>query len=464
MQPILKKCIVFCLMIAGLISCMSDPDFSSSPNKLLTFSTDTLRFDTLFADIPSATRWLKVYNRNKEPLLISDIRLSSENKEFRINVDGESGTTFQHIEILGKDSIFIAVETTLSPSGSNDPVIARDAILFSFNGITQKIELEALSWDAVKWNGMIVNKHLTLTSEKPYLIYDSLYVAPDALLDVKPGAKLFFHKKARLIVDGSLHAVGVLGKPIVFRGDRLDDMLSGLPYDKVAGQWGGITFTDNSYDNKFYYCDIHSAVDAVRINGKNTTSSQPQLIIKNSIIHNSLKTGLYAQNTNLSVSGVQISNSGENLVDLNGGIYDFTNCTIANLYSFGPIYGYALNVASDEKNSAVSIRNSIVWGKNRNEIYLSSSTDHPIIFTCENSLLKGKEEQSDNYVNVIWNKDPQFVVKGIDHYFDFRLDSASVARKLGKQPIAPALDVDYYGINRNVENPDAGAYEYSKLK
>ncbi|MGL5787923.1 MAG: right-handed parallel beta-helix repeat-containing protein [Bacteroidales bacterium] len=464
MQSILTKCIVFCALISGLMSCMSDPDFSSNPNKLLTFSADTLRFDTLFADVPSATRWLKVYNRNKEPLLINDIRLSSETKEFRINVDGESGSVFQNIEILGKDSIFIAVETTLKPAASNDPVIAQDAILFSFNGITQKIELEALSWDAIKWDGMVVNKHLTLTSEKPYLIYDSLYVAPDALLDIKAGTRIFFHKKARLIVDGSIHATGQQGMPVVFRGDRLDDMLSGLPYDKVSGQWEGISFSEKSYDNKFDYCDIHSSVNAIRIEGKSMTSLQPQLIIKNSLIHNSLKTGLWAKNTSLSVSGSQITNSGENLLDLNGGVYNFVNCTIANLYSFGAVYGYAVNVSSEEKELSLIMRNSIVWGKNRNEIYIPSSATNNITYKFENSLLKGKEEQTENYQNIIWNIDPRFKAKGTDHYFDFRLDSASVARGLGKQPISPAPDIDFYGVNRNVENPDAGAFQYSGEK
>ncbi|MGL5919025.1 MAG: right-handed parallel beta-helix repeat-containing protein, partial [Bacteroidales bacterium] len=66
MHSILKTGVALCLMVSGLFSCMSDPDFSTNPDKVLTFSTDTLRFDTLFADVPSATRWLKVYNRNKK--------------------------------------------------------------------------------------------------------------------------------------------------------------------------------------------------------------------------------------------------------------------------------------------------------------------------------------------------------------------------------------------------------------
>ncbi|MGL5918952.1 MAG: hypothetical protein ACRCZQ_00380, partial [Bacteroidales bacterium] len=61
-------------------------------------------------------------------------------------------------------------------------------------------------------------------------------------------------------------------------------------------------------------------------------------------------------------------------------------------------------------------------------------------------------------------KDPQFRTVNADHFFDFRLDSTSVARQLGRQPVAPAPDVDFYGVNRDVEKPDAGAFEYSKIK
>lgn len=464
MHSILKTGIVFCLMASGFYSCMSDPDFTTNPGKVLTFSTDTLRFDTLFADVPSATRWLKVYNRNKQPLLIADIRLKSDNGEFRINVDGESGTDFKDIEILGKDSIFIAVETTLQSTGKNEPVLSDDAIVFSFNGQQQTVQLEALAWDAIRWNGKVVNNKMTLTADKPYLIYDSLYVGTDALLDIKPGAKLFFHKNARLIVDGSLNAEGTVEQPVLFRGDRLDDMLSGLPYDRVAGQWDGLVFTEKSFDNVLSYCNIHSTVNAIQIKGKETISGAQQLIIKNSIIHNALKSGLTAENAHLLIAGTQITNSGENLVNLNGGVFDFVQCTIANLYSFGPIYGYALNLGATEKPLSIEVRNSIVWGKSRNEIYIPSAAENVIQARFSNSVLKGKEEQSDNFVNIVWNKDPQFRTVNADHFFDFRLDSASVARQLGRQPVAPAPDIDFYGVNRDVEKPDAGAFEYSKIK
>lgn len=464
MHSIIKKGVAFCLIALGGASCMSDPDFTSNPNKRLTFSTDTLRFDTLFADVPSATRWLKVYNRNKEPLLITDIRLQSDKKEFRINVDGESGTDFKDIEILGKDSIFIAVETTLQATGKNEPVMSDDAIVFSFNGHQQKIQLEALAWDAIRWNGKVVNSQLTLTPDKPYLIYDSLYVAPDALLDIKPGARLFFHKHARLIVDGSVRAIGTVQSPILFRGDRLDDMLSGLPYDRVAGQWDGFVFTEKSYENELSYCDIHSAVKAIQIRGKETTSEQKQLVVHNTIIHNALKSGLLAENANLLITGTQITNSGENLVDLNGGNYEFVQCTIANLYSFGPVYGYALNLGALGSALTVKVRNSIVWGKGRNEFYIPSQPENSVQVLFSNSILKGKEEQNDQFVNISWNQDPRFRVVNADHFFDFRLDSASVARELGRQPVAPALPVDYYGVDRNVEKPDAGAFEYTKVK
>ena len=81
----------------------------------LEFSVDTLRFDTVFTELGSATRILKVYNRYEERIRISKISLvDNAGGKFRMNVDGFSSNEVSDIEIEGNDSLI------LSYSGTSD--------------------------------------------------------------------------------------------------------------------------------------------------------------------------------------------------------------------------------------------------------------------------------------------------------------------------------------------------------
>lgn len=56
-----------------------------------------------------------IYNRNDQPLLISEIMLASgEETGFRINVDGRKGDHFQDVRIQADDSLYVFVEVTVN--------------------------------------------------------------------------------------------------------------------------------------------------------------------------------------------------------------------------------------------------------------------------------------------------------------------------------------------------------------
>ena len=102
--------ILFCIVF-NLLSCDGlDENYTTNPNHRISFSVDTVSFDTIFTTIGSATKDFKIYNHNNQPLLISEIILASgEETGFRINVDGRKGDHFHNIRIPANDSIYVFV-------------------------------------------------------------------------------------------------------------------------------------------------------------------------------------------------------------------------------------------------------------------------------------------------------------------------------------------------------------------
>ncbi len=62
------------ILASFLPSCIED-DFTTSPSDILTFSTDTLSFDTVFTDEGTPTARLKVFNRASKSINISSINM-----------------------------------------------------------------------------------------------------------------------------------------------------------------------------------------------------------------------------------------------------------------------------------------------------------------------------------------------------------------------------------------------------
>ena len=67
---------------AVVLSCNPDNSFVTDSNAMLEFSKDTLRFDTVFTELGSATRILKVYNRHDQSIRISKDNASRSTKFF----------------------------------------------------------------------------------------------------------------------------------------------------------------------------------------------------------------------------------------------------------------------------------------------------------------------------------------------------------------------------------------------
>ena len=119
------------MAFVGLVACSEQ--ISTDPSLSLSFSTDTLRFDTVFSGIESITAQVRVRNDNKKAILLDQIALAGgKTSQFRLNVDGMSNadSKVQNITIPAKDSIFIFVEVTARQTNQSTPLVIRDSIVF----------------------------------------------------------------------------------------------------------------------------------------------------------------------------------------------------------------------------------------------------------------------------------------------------------------------------------------------
>jgi len=475
--------LIFLLPIICFYSCEDDL-FSSDPEKVLSFSTDTLTFDTVFTTIGSTTEKLMVYNPNNRALKISSIGLAGGAKsQFRINVDGSlsADNHFSDIEIRAKDSMYIFVEVTVDPRDVNAPVLVTDSVVFKTNGIEQKVRLEAFGQDMILFRNKLILNDTTLSADKPYLIYGNLTVDSAKTLHLPAGCQLYFHNNANLIVRGNLRAEGTFDKPVLMRGDRLDKakFLYPVPYNYVAGQWGGVYLLWNKGNHLLRNVNINSGYVGVYMNNSDR-NQLPELQIENCRIHNFVYYGLVVQNANVKVTNTEISNTGSYSVYLSGGKHVFLQSTIANYYNSSPG-----RPSSRDKNPAVMImglyrtapmqtefRNCIVAGGLETELSIASRflTQYKAVFS--DSYIRRKEAyELSQFQNIRWYAKNDTIFKHPFYndttsvYFNFTPDSVSPVRGLADRTIAAQFPLDLNGVNRLEDNaPDAGAYEWQPTK
>ena len=134
-------------------ACTREEDISSDQSLKLSFSTDTLFFDTVFSQFGtntpvSVTKQLWVINRNKDGVK-TNIRLSGQFPGvYILNIDGKPGSQAIGKEIRSNDSIMIFVQIYIQPNGSNTPFIVNDQLIFETNGNMQEVQLVGYGRDA----------------------------------------------------------------------------------------------------------------------------------------------------------------------------------------------------------------------------------------------------------------------------------------------------------------------------
>jgi len=485
-------CFPVACLICALSGCEGINDYSINPNHRLTFSVDTLTFDTVFSSVGSTTRHFMVYNPNNETLRIEEVRLANAGKNgFRINMDGRKGERFSDIDIWKKDSLYVSVEVTVDPNGGNQPLLVEDSVLFYVNGVCQSVLLVAYGQDVHLLKGGVTFAHdTTLTADLPFLIYDSLMIAEGITLTVEKGVTMYMHNKAHIVVEGTIKAKGTQNEPVIIRGDRLDYIETDvkLPYDRTPGQWGGIRFGSSSFDNEFDYVIVRNGVSGLAF-----CASQPdrkKIDIRNSQITNMSNNLLVAVNCHIEASNSEFTNATDSTVTLVGGKYAFIHCTIANYKLIGGrnmdspslimsnrwVVGedatpYDLTQASfdnciiDGGHSADSTHRyggEILFDTREDDAQGNDATFNYRFNAC---FVKTARQDNERFVNCLFIKSPSYLKQGTedDEYaFDFRLANESVGIGAADPEVAERYPTDRYGVNRltAAEGPSTGAYQY----
>lgn len=466
----------------ALFSC--NPSITTDPTAKLTFSTDTVCFDTVFTAQGSATSILMVYNTEKKAIHIDRISLQNGSASpFHLNIDGltNSESVSEDITLESNDSLFIFVRVNIDPTDSLTPVFVSDRILFSFNDKTQTVELEAFGQDVEIIRSTIFRNDTTLSGKKPYLIYDYAAIDTAKTLTIAAGSRFYFHDKAQLVVFGNLIAQGTLEQPITMQSDRIDHLFTQVPYSMVAGRWDGLYLVqiadrpEAHYD--INYLETQSGAVGLYCINRDPQNLHPSLRLYNSMIHNFNHYGLVLQDIDAQIVNCQISNCAQYCVYLAGGKHDFIHTTIASYYNNTDVRiqstpredmaaVYINDLYKTTQQMQTSFYNSIIMGVRSNQLVLATPFEEQYKGVFSHCYLRNDSISLPQFSDITYYQKEDTVFKNVFYKYkeyinyDFTLDSVSPCLNIADTAVSRLYPLDRRGRNRfDDQHPDLGCYE-----
>ena len=499
----------FLIVAVGLllqfISCNDDFDSTVLSTGKLIFSRDTVYLDTIFTNISSSTRTLKVYNRSNNNITVPSIQLGrGQSSYYRLNVDGIDGKFFQDIDILANDSIYVFIEATIDFDEVNNPIYT-DSIVFDAGLNRQDVDLVSLVQDAhflypaknsegvkekivlgstedgveIAVEGFYLEKNTVWKNDKPYVIYGYAGVPEDGSLVVEKGVRVHFHNNSGLLVEknATLKVNGEIGEEVVFEGDRLEPF-----YSDIAGQWGTIWLRADSKNHEVKNAIVKNNTIGILVE-TGSSSNAASLTLSNTQIYNTASFGILGRNAAMQGENVVIGNNGmSSLACTLGGWYDFKHSTFANYWNNGiRLFPTLLlnNYEMDESGSPVAFdlfqanfTNCIVDGNQNIEMILDKNTAADFHFNFKNCMLKFDDANgnyandplydfgdTNYYQNIILNGKADF--KSIENN-EFVIGQESEAIDQADQNAASMVPFDLLNVSR-MQNPDIGAYQHIQI-
>jgi len=434
----------------------------------LSFSSDTVFFDTVFTTVGSATKELRVINTGKDRLVIDRIYLAGGSySPFRINIDGEPVLSCNNVEIYPGDSIFIFIDVIIDPLNSDLPVLITDSIMFETEK-TFRVILHAVGQDVTLLKNNYVIGNETWNSIRPYLVYGDILVDTLNTLVIEEGVRILFHKNSSLTVAGNIVVNGTAKRPVLFASDRLEKN-----YEDVPGQWDGIFFSHLSRGNVLNHAIIRNSTFGIRLGEPDmlTISELPDLKLNCVNISHSTITNLAVYSGNLEALNSIFSHAGKYCAYLiSGGNYSFIHCTFNNRWEYGirltPLFYVSLQ-GSDSGKGAGETRlyclNSVIYGDLSSEIQIVTDYSAQMVnYFFDHCLIKLDTISSsfwkrDRFIDNILNKNPRFIEEA---RYDFRPDTLSPLINAGNKQVVDIYSDDYRGATRLKDRlPDIGAFE-----
>lgn len=479
--------------ICALAACDNYDTFTTDRSATLSFSADTIRFDTLLTTIPSSTQTLTIYNHGDKGLRIKTVALEGgPASPFRINVDGQdmsrtNTASLSDFEVRRRDSIVVRAEVTLPTNDSDTPRRVDDALVLTLeSGVRQRVPLRVVGQDAYFLKAKTITADTTFSATRPVVIYDSLVVAPSATLTIPAGTRLLFHDGAALRVRGRLSVRGTLSAPVIFRTDRTDHIFDYLPYDRLPGRWEGVYIAPESVGNEIEYLDLHGANYGICLDS--TMVDDSKLLLLNSRIHNLAGHGLDIKGCHVEVANTEISNTLGHCVWLRGGTSLFIHCTIAQFYPLSASRGDALNITNFHDNiyyplHAATFGNCVITGYADDVIMgswapedmLPEGTPQEANFLFHNCFLATISEDSPAFENIVYDiqsdntpsksdlprHEDNFILMDTHAFlYDFTPVAKSPIRSTADPAISALYPLDRQGRSRTADGaPDAGCYE-----
>ncbi len=451
------------LLLAGAAACTPDEEVVQSNGVSLLFSTDTVKFDTLFTTEQSVTKRLRIHNTSEKAVIIESLSLAAgETSPYTLLLNGRPGKSFNQQLLMGGDSLLLLIEARLPATTAADPYLASDAVVVVNKGLQQEVTVVGYGQNARFLGDEVLACNTVWNNTIPYVIEKSVLVDTLCTLTLTKGTRLYFKPGAYLFVKGTLLAEGDSSSAdhILFRNQRLDPA-----YENQPGQWGGIVFLEGSHNNRLRYCDIRNAEVGVRL-GTPDDDAEPDVVLENCRLENHLQAGILCYTSDLQATNTLVANCvGPAVANLAGGNYQYVHCTFANFFRAqrqlpAALFSDSLQLADGNvilEDLNLVLQNSIVWGNigtgEELAFLLSGSTSG--IQLLEHNLLRSNNNGFAGGDNIL-DPDINFVRFQDVGAYNFQPDSLSPALNAAKQL---GVEQDLRGKLRDSQ-PDIGALEY----
>ncbi len=485
------------IVLAGFsafYSCKPKDEILTTDPVDLSFSVDTVLFDTVFTETVSITKRLVVTNNSKNAVNIAQIYVNP-NSPYSLIINGEETNSVKDFYLRGGDNVLILVKAELGKNNDAGFFIVEDSVQFLTNGGEQFVKL--LSWgrDAIfhtSSNPVLCDE--IWTNEKPHVILDLVYVQPGCKLTIMSGTEVYVHPGSfpfyvligdsastdtvlmagnGMLIGGTLEVLGNEAGPVSITDDRLEE-----EYEHRPGLWGGIQFLASSENNLIQWAEISNTMTAIAI-GK-PTDDVADIVMENTIIRDQRSYGVYSISADIDMTNCLVTNSGQNsLACIAGGSYNIHHCTFAE-YAFDFTRNdevFSLFVSNDVElsdgshlsgNLTFRMSNSIVWGEKgfndpEEEMYLAPvNTTYVYLMdvASNNNIIRTLDPDDILLSGSSFNQDPMFPTKdSTKFHYEYTLLSTSPAIDAGTTINAISDDLSGTGT-RNDGSPDIGAYEY----